>query len=611
MPQILPPYQVETPEYMPGMSVSVMPMTSKHADWLEDYEYYDQLGRDPLQQQRVWGINDPKERVEKLKGLLDEYPKQMHRRQILFKAACRGDEDIVRHLVDIGVRVQPDLTKAKEEEEKGEESDDEDKVSLPDKEDTSCVPLFAAISNGRLGCVKIFIESGVDVDTRDETGRTPLIAAACNSQVDIFKYLLARGADPTAKCYETDLAKELIGAYAGGYALDFAASRKNLEMVQILLDKNVEVTPLAVEVSGVSGYEVLRLLLDRGGYHPNSQEKDKLLTEEQKKTIKDATVAAVDCGDLKSMKLLLSYQYPLDESGDIARFEVPEDMHKQYVRGAYGAIIRNHIDMFEYIQSFGLEEHDSMSLDDLPPGQKINIQHLLDKAAQAGAVESVRYLIEKYGADPNKIRRPPGVTCLFFAAAHDRPDMVQHLLENYDIDIHLGNGRFAAGPTALWIAIVLKSFESVSSILQHGGPLDEIDDVIKNATGSLDAVLLAEGVGKGDAFRVLFKSEENVKDRLEQMRNNYEKPNSPYVRVTIGPEDKTWIKELQMRRSEEELRETGENARELNLAEAEKDLEPDDVRRLMPDIPTVKEREEELDEDDDLIPRFRPAFKAA
>jgi hypothetical protein len=130
MPEVLPPYQIETPAYTPGMAVSVMLMSSKHAHWLDDYEYYDQLGRDPLQVRRIWGISDPLVRVEKVKEVLEEYPKQMHRRKILLKAVTRGDEDIVRCLVETGMKIHPDLQKAKEDEEKEANGEDADNIKV-------------------------------------------------------------------------------------------------------------------------------------------------------------------------------------------------------------------------------------------------------------------------------------------------------------------------------------------------------------------------------------------------------------------------------------------------------------------------------------------------
>lgn len=156
------------------MSVSVVPVTAAHTYWMDDHEYYDQIGRDSLQVRRIWGISDPEVRVNKLKEVLDDYPKRMHRRKILLKAARRGDEDIVRYLVGTGIKVNFDPERAKEQE--GQERDADD-VNLPDEEDASCEPVHMAASTGRLGCLKIFLESGIELNLKDEFGRTLLITA--------------------------------------------------------------------------------------------------------------------------------------------------------------------------------------------------------------------------------------------------------------------------------------------------------------------------------------------------------------------------------------------------------------------------------------------------
>jgi hypothetical protein len=82
------------------------------------------------------------------------------------------------------------------------------------------------------------------------------------------------------------------------------------------------------------------------------------------------------------------------------------------------------------------------------------------------------------------------------------------------------------------------------------------------------------------------------------------------VRVEIGVDDKAWISNLQYRRPDEELREKGEGARELNQKEGPrtKDLEETDIRRLMVSLPILEARVSELSGDDDLIPEWKPAF---
>ncbi|OAL47115.1 ankyrin [Pyrenochaeta sp. DS3sAY3a] len=610
----------------PGMAVSVAP--AGHSLWLQDYEYYDQLGRDPLQREFIWGIADPDERAERVRTLLKEFPKAKHRRAILFKAAVRGDDAIVRLLVDTGLEVHPDIQQAQKDEASGE-NDDADHESIIDKPETDVAPLHAAANNGRLESVKIMIESGVEVDARDEFGRTPLVAAASSSETEVIRYLLGQGADPTARLNaELDITKEYFGDYAGADALESAAPGGKIELLQMLLEHpfhgstrkrksregeepSVWVTPLAIKGAAGANIEALKLLLDRGAYpleDKDGKSKIELLDEDQKQTIIEATPVAALGGDLESLKLLLSYQYPVDQNGNISRFEVPESWHKMFIYGIYDAIEKNQIPKFEFLTNLGLKEHDTMSLDELPEGQLLNAQHLIENAAGKGAIDGVKYLVENYGADPDGHRIPQGTKPLWTAAVNDKADMVRYLLENHLVNIHAGNGRYASGPTALWTSIGLKSLESVQLLLEHGGPVDYIDPEIKDIKEPASAILRAVFGKPPERPTVRLELESNAQEYINKSNQDYMNMNPSYVRLELGPDDKAWIDRLQLRRPDEELRETGRTARELNQSEATKksELEEDDLRRLMVAYPTIESRGKKLMNDDDLIPEFKP-----
>ena len=611
----------------PGMRISVAP--SPHILFLEDYEYYDHLGRDPLQQNKIWSISDPNERVEKLRDLLDEYLKQKHRRGILLKAVTRGDEAIVRFLVGTGLKVHPQIPTGQSEERGSENANDEDiedMESIPDRDDPSNVPVHAAASNGKLECLEILLEEGeVDIEARDEFGRTPLIAAVGSHNTEIFKYVLGKGADPTARSHaEDELTRQYMGRFAGADALEMAAAQPNIEVVKLLLEHpfygstrkrkhrennepGVWVTPLAIQSAAGRDFETLKLLLERGAYPLEGKDgktKSELLNEEQKQAITNATPSAAESGNLKSLKLLLSYQYPSDENGNLLPFEVPPELHKPFVWGAYTAMRYNDVEAFEFFNGFGLKEHDTMSLEELPEGQLFSIQHLLEAAAENGSIDCARLMIEKYGANPNFHRIPSCTLPLYGAAANNKPEMIHYLLENHKVDIHLGAGRFATGPTALWIAIHLKSLDCIALLLQHGGPVDHIDEEILNISKPMTAILMCESK---ERTPVRLETEENVREYIESWRNDWQISNAPYVRVEIGPDDREWIRNLQQRKSDEELREEGEGGRELNEREAE-DLDETDPRRQRVKYPTIEKREEELQGDEDLIPPWRPAF---
>jgi hypothetical protein len=89
MVKVLPPPKPEIPEAPPGQTWNISP--AGHYLWLEDPEYYDQMGRDPLQQATIWTIINSDQRAEKLREVVKEYPKQKHRRDMLFQAVRRGE----------------------------------------------------------------------------------------------------------------------------------------------------------------------------------------------------------------------------------------------------------------------------------------------------------------------------------------------------------------------------------------------------------------------------------------------------------------------------------------------------------------------------------------
>lgn len=606
MPKVLPPYPIITPEYVPGMALSVMPMTSKHSNWLEDYEYYDQLGRDPYQVRKIWSIEDTEERIQEFKEVLEEYPKMMHRRKLLFRATVRGAKDIVRCLIDAGVDIQPDIQKTLEEEKTKEHKDsDGDDPDLPDTFDETCSPVHAAAAQGHLDILKMFLDSGVDIDVRGEFGDTPLICA--HGRPEMMEYLLDQGADATLRIYDNKEANEWHGENARANALERTTPFGNVETMRRLLDiPGVEITPLVIKLAPRGGYEALKLVLKRGGYHPDAPNKTEYLTDQQKQAVDAAVPEAVEHGDFESMKLILSYTTIVNEKGELSE-TIPEALHKNFIYGAYNALtVKKDIAKFEYIYNLGLREHETMTLDKLPDNQQFNIQGLFDKAATAGTIEAARYLIEKHGAKADVFRLPPGTLPLFTAAMANRADFVHYLIDECGADVHKGNGRWATGPTAMWVAIRLKQFDTIAVLLEHGGPVDVVDEEIRNIDGPIDAVLMT-----GKDMRVSLRNEKNVSDEIRGFRNDYMSPNPYYVRITLGLEDQRWIGKLVPRKPDEELKEHGEQARALNKADESTKFAEAYPRHLVPDYPTDAAREKELSKDDNLIPAFRPAFIAA
>ncbi|KAI0538840.1 ankyrin repeat-containing domain protein [Xylaria digitata] len=332
----------------------------------------------PPQQAEVWGISSPDQRVEKIKEILKRYPKQKHRREMLYEATWRGDKTLVLYLVQTGLIVHPNTPEVQGEESSEDDQERLESGSIPDEDDPEVTPVHVAASLGHLACVQIFMEEAeAEVDARDEFGRTPLITAYY--QLKVAQHLLARGAEPTAReIGEGDPAGTPMRQYTGPGVLDYAAAG--------------------------GGFESLELLLELGGYpldYKNGITKAELLSADQKQSIINATPTAAERGDLESLKLLLSYQFPSDEDGTFSPFDVPKHWHKQFIYGLYTAMTLDQPEKFEFLNSFGLKEHEGMSLDKLSAGQNINIQHLLEKVVEAGSINCAKLMIGKYGVDPD------------------------------------------------------------------------------------------------------------------------------------------------------------------------------------------------------------------
>ena len=600
MVKVLERERPEWPAIPEGMVYSLFPPAKAY---VEDPFYYDQRGLDPFEVYSIWEMNDddPAAQATKVREkILPEWPSENHRRQMLFSAATKGHVPIVRAILETGVSVYPDL-----EAEKGE--DDASEMGA----DGSCVPLHSAAHNHHLECVKVFIEEAkVEVDKREDTGRTPLIAAAQSGDLEIVKYLLGQGANPTLRINPSaKIAQDLFGPLAGEDALEACAAKGNVDIARLLLEhpfygstrkrknrpdeEGVWVTPLALkEAARSKNVELLKLFLERGAYpldDSDGKSKRELLSEEEKDAIDDAIPNAVENGDLESTKLLLSYLYPtVEHSGDTPPFQVPETWERDWIEGIYKSTIHDMPDKFEYLHAFGVRDM-GKSFSAYPESMRINLPRLLEVAAGSGSVSCAKLLIEKYGIDPNQLRIPPAMTPLYAAAEHNQAETVRYLLSNFDIDIHLACGRFAAGPTPLFAATRLQNTECVALLLQHGGPVDHIDQELRDLAEPTTAYLVPSPAPARDTVKLLTLA--NFPDGQDGTADD----RKFYVRVQLDPaEDKEWLQKLQIRRSNEELRETGEMARELNAEEKVDDK--DDWRNAeeMVEGPTVQEREDWL-----------------
>jgi ankyrin repeat protein len=273
----------------------------------------------------------------------------------LHLAATRGRLDLVRMLLKRGAEVQPRGLRG-------------------------CTPLFSAVGGGNPDVVRLLLDHGADAHIRDNDKKNALHIAAVHGHLDVAQMLLAlnldvnalngRGMTPLCSALQTsdrkpdvDVVRVLLDHGAEVHipefdkcywsALYLAAGSGNLEIVQMILDRNPEVdirdgegtTPLLAATSD-GNPAVVQLLLDHG-VDPHACDDDGITALDSAGTLgvsrtliklnvsqTCAFLGAANHGDPEQMQLLLDYGASPDVRTDYE--ETP--LHLAAAKGRLGAV---------------------------------------------------------------------------------------------------------------------------------------------------------------------------------------------------------------------------------------------------------------------------------
>lgn len=465
---------------------------------------------DPLKRNEIFELPAGDERTRRLKGIVADFP---HHGQWLYAIVAEtGRADLIRLLLELGACA---VSQEEDNRRKGIKSDaksdgngrKKDRKSrlkvapkaIPPKPELYYPPLHKAVLYSHLECVKLLVDQGhVSIDEPSKPGETALMLAAECGESEIFMWLLSRGASVTLNP-KAPHARSI---------LSLAMDSGKMDIVRTILDneeaRGANLQPdlgnLPPAARGGNA-DILDLVLSSNCL-PSPTGDLENLTKAQRDKLLFGIESAVSHSSTSCLRKLLPYATHQRPDGSYAYFQGENYLGAKVVNGLKQAL--NHADDPDLFQiawetlicAPNAKDHDSYDMSpELPPEQTKRqcIHSLLIKASEHGCLETVKRIIELYEVDVNYASDDDWFTPLGAAADNSSRDFVderlavaKYLLENTDVDIHVGQGKIANGASCLAAALYANHPEMVKLLLQHGGPVESIDEKIYQYAASAE-----------------------------------------------------------------------------------------------------------------------------
>ena len=337
----------------------------------------------------------------------------------LVSASKNGFINIVEYLLSVGIKPYLD-------------GPPDDNHPIKDNEN----PLVQACLFGFYEIAKLLIEKGAPINTLYTTIQ-PLYAACSSESIECVKLLVENGADVMALNLDTQLS-----------ALDKAANKNNLEIVQYLVDHNAKLNNWKTLFSAIDspGPEVFEYFIknrEKVGWNDEYNESCFLQSVKDKKY------------DICKMILTLIPNIDINARGE------------RNASALYMAAQNNDIETLLFLLEKGA---DTEALNDKGASP-------LCVACQEGHLNIVRTLLE-WGANIN-ITFAIGVTPLFLSCQNQFYDIAKYLCEHGAIvDQRENNAQ-----TPLYVSVANRNFELVQLLVEHGANVN-----IKSVKGPILSV---------------------------------------------------------------------------------------------------------------------------
>ena len=279
--------------------------------------------------------------------------------------------------------------------------------------------------------------------------------AAVGGNTEIVRWLLENGAD--AKVRETREGNWNALEYGGG---------RGFEIVELLLDP-CGWSPAALMAAASFGDRDSFELIAKAAGFPEPAESLRLQTfwdETATAQHKEAILGSLEKGGSGGKTEILRYLLAMLPQ-KVWKEEAVQEALKQM---SWRAACENHTQVVMLFLDF------CKANDIGPEALQHQVNELLLDSARNNSPDVARLLLEKYGADVNYRIRPAQINALYNAVVNDHAEMIEILVKQFGADIHQASGKFANGPTPIWLAVDRQYEKSTRMLLACGGPVESV-----------------------------------------------------------------------------------------------------------------------------------------
>lgn len=287
-----------------------------------------------------------------------------------------------------------------------------------------------AVEAGKLGCVKLLLSGGRDIDRHLCSGRRALEMAVTEGDIEMVKLLLEHNAGTNAD----------HGDGKSPRVLQIAVEKQFTSIVRLLVDRGANVNkwvgarPLLLAAVDARHIKIAELLLDQGA-DVNASANDRTSVQ-----------TAANRGDLNMVRLLLGHNCGVNS----------KPPGKNGLTALQGAAQGGHIEIVKLLLANNADVNASPS---------VNGWTALQAAADRGHIAIVKLLLE-HMADIDAKSSSKGLMALHAAAKAGHIGIVELLLEN-KADVNAGPPLAASG-TALQVATEESHIDIVKLLLAAG-----------------------------------------------------------------------------------------------------------------------------------------------